>query len=47
MGGDLTKEKERPVGIFYLETMDDPPYVISDVNRFDHIRIVDYAGAQS
>lgn len=45
MGGDLTKGKDKPTGIFYLETFDSPPFTITDVDQFRNIKIIDHTEA--
>lgn len=47
MGGDLVKYKEKPSGIFYLETLEEAPYTIPDVTVFDKIKMIDYTPVQS
>lgn len=42
MGGDLASGRDKPEGIFYLETLDDSPYAIRDVNKFTKINIIDH-----
>lgn len=39
MGGDVTSNAHKPIGIFYLETKEDNPYVISDISAFTKIKI--------
>lgn len=34
MGGDFAKGMEKPKGIFYLETNENPPYAIRDIEKF-------------
>lgn len=40
MGGDITYDRPKPHGIFYLETTNIPPYVIPDYKSFKNITII-------
>lgn len=38
MGGDFTKDRARPMGIFYLETNEEPPFAIRNVYYFTKVK---------
>lgn len=40
MGGDITYDSPKPLGIFYLETTSAPPYAIPDYESFKNITII-------
>lgn len=41
MGGDIDLTIRQPTGIFYLETNNESPYAIADVNRFCKIKVME------
>lgn len=40
MGGNISKNTPKPLGIFYLETTGEPPYVISNHLKFKNTSIL-------
>lgn len=40
MGGDVTSNADKPYGVFYLETTESSPFVISNYELFKSIKMI-------